>query len=99
MSQSLLKLAMGNFLQSLQAPPLQPDEDERNDPAYYDWSVPKWTPFRQDAADAAASPTNNASNASSATNPNKSCKLSESQQGSYLATKDLSDLEQIIAVG
>jgi len=34
---------MGNYLLSLRAPP--PAEDERQHPLYYDWTVPKWSPF------------------------------------------------------
>lgn len=37
---------MGNYLLSLRVPPPSPSEDERNHPSYYDWTTPKWTPFR-----------------------------------------------------
>lgn len=36
---------MGNYLTALRVP--APDEDERNDPLYYDWTVPKWSPFKE----------------------------------------------------
>lgn len=37
---------MGNYLLALRVPAPTPDEDERNHPCYYDWSIPKRTPFR-----------------------------------------------------
>lgn len=37
---------MGNYLQSLRAPPREPAE-ERNHPLYYDWSLPKWSLYRE----------------------------------------------------
>jgi hypothetical protein len=42
--------AMGNYLLSLRVPPPTPEEDERNHPLYYDWSIPKYSPFRQPAS-------------------------------------------------
>lgn len=39
---------MGNQLRSLRAPPPPSGEDERNHPLYYNWNVPRWTPFRCD---------------------------------------------------
>lgn len=38
---------MGNYLTELRVPPPSSEEDERNSPFYYDWTVPKWTPFRE----------------------------------------------------
>lgn len=40
---------MGNYLSLFRAPQPTPDEDERNHPAYYDWTVPKWDPFLDDS--------------------------------------------------
>lgn len=40
---------MGNYLLSFRVPPPTPEEDERNDPDYYDWSIPKWTPFKRES--------------------------------------------------
>lgn len=39
---------MGNYLASLRVPPPTPAEleEERRQPNYYDWTVPKWQPFR-----------------------------------------------------
>lgn len=44
---------MGNYLQSLRVPPLNRAEEleERQHPLYYDWSLPKWTPFKSVAAE------------------------------------------------
>lgn len=39
---------MGNYLASLRvAPPAPSEEQECNHPLYYDWTVPKWNPFRE----------------------------------------------------
>lgn len=45
---------MGNYLLSLRVPPPTPEEDERNHPLYYDWSIPKYSPFRQPPSQANA---------------------------------------------
>lgn len=39
---------MGNYLLALRAPAPTPDEDEKNDPCYYDWTIPKWEPFKKE---------------------------------------------------
>lgn len=42
---------MGNYLLSLRVPPPPPELDERNHPAYYDWTIPKWQPFKIERSD------------------------------------------------
>lgn len=43
---------MGNYLLSFRVPPPAPEDDERNHPLYYDWSIPKFSLFREPAESA-----------------------------------------------